>query len=204
MNYCRFSTFWQRYKDQYDLEPDAGQKCVYPFDKQTQNNLSYRFFLEDDTLNHAMPLIFSGNHVSEMIQSQIYWRALFDKNKSPELLAEKTEGGISIRDTRPSLLKIPIGDFMLLRFFPEEKEFVLNMEESAMIQDCDDAPLEKDFLAKWGESGRQFLEQYRESHIFEFLDNRIVSLLLYAPLLPIPPACELPFGSVENAEIPQQ
>ena len=209
MNFCRFSTFWQRYKDQWTLEPDADHRYTFVFDRQTQNDLSYRFFRENEMASNLMELSISGNYVSEIAQFLLYWLGRFksgqlDKRPSPILLAERNDGGMTIRDTRPEIMKIPVGDFTMIRFFPAEKEIFLNKEEAAMILDCDDAPLEKDFLTKWGETGKQFLQQYRENHFFEFLDDRIVSLLLYAPLPPVPKYGELPFGTIAETEIPKE
>ncbi|MDR2705972.1 MAG: RiPP maturation radical SAM C-methyltransferase [Planctomycetaceae bacterium] len=195
MNYCRFSTFWNQYKDKIRLEPDADLKCAFDFEGTIPSELAYRFFQANDTTGDLMELAFSGNYVSEIAQFVLYWKETKVRG-SPELLGTVEVGGMKIRDTRPKIQKIPVGDFVLIHYVSSQKEIVLNIDETAMLNDCDDAPLETNFFAKWGDMGRQFVKQYKDDHIFELLDKRIVSLVLFAPLPEEPKNTEIPFGTI--------
>ncbi|MDR1964617.1 MAG: RiPP maturation radical SAM C-methyltransferase [Planctomycetaceae bacterium] len=200
MNYCRFSPFFQKYKELIPLEPDADIRLAYDFD-DFDTDLSYRFNRANDFPSGIWQLALSEIHVGELSQFIIYWQNVFKKGILPELFGTKQENGhdtgvLRICDTRPAVVKIAAGNIVLVRMQKSQKEYLLNETEAAMLYFCDDAPLETVFEEHWGEQGKRFLKQYETAHIIEKLDGRLVSLVLCDPVSPIPPAKDLPFGTV--------
>jgi magnesium-protoporphyrin IX monomethyl ester (oxidative) cyclase len=179
MEYCRFSEFWKQYRMKVDLVPDDMSRSTFLFEEPMKSDLAYRFMNKTPNSEHLSPLF----------QVKLPWliKVWQQYSKDKTVLLSTQEGeGLKIYDTRPEVSLIPLPYLWIPFCRPKQSEYFLDVQEKSMLDDCDNAPLEEEFLKKWGKTGIAFMEKNCERNILIRIDNRILSLVLPGPLPPQP------------------
>ncbi|MDR2115506.1 MAG: RiPP maturation radical SAM C-methyltransferase [Planctomycetaceae bacterium] len=175
MEYCRFSEFWEQYRTTNNLVPDDMSRSTFLFEEPMRSDLAYRF--KNTTQN--------SEHYSPLFRSKLPWLIMVwqQHSKDKVVLLSVPEGdGLKICDTRPEVRLIPLPDLWIPYCHHKQSEYFMDAREKSMLDDCDTAPFEENFLKKWGKDGTDFIEKNCERNLIIRIDQRLLSLVLPGPL----------------------